>query len=104
VTKTQKSPLCANKTCIVTGTPIQNKLTELWSLVDFVFTDLYLRPNLLYQIAIGGYAKASPLQVSTAYKCAVVLRDLIRPFLLRRMKVDVNAQKQNVFSFFFLLD
>ena len=42
-------------------------------------------------IAIGGYANASPLQVSTAYKCVVVLRDLIMPYLLRRMKMDVNA-------------
>lgn len=32
------------------------------------------------------------LQVSTAYKCAVVLRDLISPYLLRRRKVDVEAE------------
>jgi DNA excision repair protein ERCC-6 len=31
-------------------------------------------------------------QVSTAYKCAVVLRDLIAPYLLRRRKADVEAQ------------
>ncbi|KAF2292704.1 hypothetical protein GH714_027177 [Hevea brasiliensis] len=43
-------------------------------------------------ISVGGYANASPLQVSTAYRCAVVLRDLIMPYLLRRMKVDVDAQ------------
>ncbi|KAL8142625.1 hypothetical protein V2J09_015657 [Rumex salicifolius] len=43
-------------------------------------------------IAVGGYANASPLQVSTAYRCAVVLRDLIMPYLLRRMKADVDAQ------------
>jgi hypothetical protein len=32
------------------------------------------------------------MQASTAYKCAVVLRDLIMPYLLRRMKADVEAQ------------
>ena len=32
------------------------------------------------------------MQVSTAYKCAVVLRDLIAPYLLRRRKSDVSAQ------------
>lgn len=32
------------------------------------------------------------LQVSTAYKCAVVLRDLISPYLLRRRKADVEAE------------
>jgi SNF2 family DNA or RNA helicase len=30
--------------------------------------------------------------VSTAYKCAVVLRDLISPYLLRRRKVDIQAE------------
>ena len=32
------------------------------------------------------------LQVSTAFKCAVVLRDLIAPYLLRRRKADVAQQ------------
>lgn len=40
-------------------------------------------------INIGGYANASNVQVQTAYKCACVLRDLISPYLLRRMKADV---------------
>ncbi len=33
-----------------------------------------------------------PVQVSTAFKCAVVLRDLIAPYLLRRRKADVAQQ------------
>lgn len=82
---------------IMTGAPIQNRLTELWSLFDFVFPGkLGVLPVFQAQfalpIAIGGYANATPLQVSTAYRCAVVLRDLIMPYLLRRMKSDVNAQ------------
>lgn len=39
---------------------------------------------------MGGYANASKLQVQISYKCAVVLRDLINPYLLRRMKDDVD--------------
>ncbi|XP_044493848.1 protein CHROMATIN REMODELING 8-like [Mangifera indica] len=82
---------------IVTGAPIQNKLSELWSLFDFVFPGkLGVLPvfeaEFAVPIAVGGYANASPLQVSTAYRCAVILRDLIMPYLLRRMKADVNAQ------------
>ena len=46
-------------------------------------------------ISVGGYANASPLHVSTIYKCAVVLRDLTMPYLLRGMKADVNAQISN---------
>ncbi|GLU03662.1 hypothetical protein SLE2022_208500 [Rubroshorea leprosula] len=82
---------------IMTGSPIQNKLTELWSLFDFVFPGkLGVLPvfeaEFSVPITVGGYANASPLQVSTAYRCAVVLRDLIMPYLLRRMKADVNVQ------------
>lgn len=81
---------------IMTGAPIQNRLTELWSLFDFVFPGkLGVLPVFQAQfslpIAIGGYSNATPLQVSTAYRCAVVLRDLIMPYLLRRMKSDVDA-------------
>ncbi|KAB5557582.1 hypothetical protein DKX38_008491 [Salix brachista] len=82
---------------IMTGAPIQNKLNELWSLFDFVFPGkLGVLPvfeaEFAVPISVGGYANASPLQVSTAYRCAVVLRDMIMPYLLRRMKMDVNAQ------------
>ncbi|KVH94289.1 Helicase, C-terminal [Cynara cardunculus var. scolymus] len=82
---------------IMTGAPIQNRLSELWSLFDFVFPGkLGVLPvfeaEFAVPISVGGYANASPLQVSTAYRCAVVLRDLILPYLLRRMKADVNAQ------------
>lgn len=36
--------------------------------------------------------RALCLQVSTAYMCAVVLKDMIAPYLLRRRKADVAAQ------------
>lgn len=82
---------------IMTGSPIQNKLSELWSLFDFVFPGkLGVLPvfeaEFAVPISVGGYANATPLQVSTAYRCAVVLCDLIIPYLLRRMKADVDAQ------------
>jgi Superfamily II DNA/RNA helicases, SNF2 family len=38
----------------------------------------------------GGYSNASPMQVQLAYRCALVLRDLINPFLLRRQKKDIK--------------
>uniref|UniRef100_A0A8C0FMU1 DNA excision repair protein ERCC-6 n=1 Tax=Bubo bubo TaxID=30461 RepID=A0A8C0FMU1_BUBBB len=80
---------------ILSGSPMQNNLKELWSLFDFVFPGkLGTLPVFMEQfsvpITMGGYANASPVQVKTAYKCACVLRDTIIPYLLRRMKADVK--------------
>jgi DNA excision repair protein ERCC-6 len=88
--------LTADLRVAVSGSPIQNSLVELWSLFDFavpgllgtldVFEREYAEP-----IKSGGYANANSFAVFRAYTAAVSLRDLIRPFLLRRVKSQVHA-------------
>ncbi|CAI4221252.1 unnamed protein product [Auanema sp. JU1783] len=80
---------------ILSGSPMQNSLKELWSLIEFIFPGRLgslkkFMETFSIPITQGGYANATPVQSLTAYKCALVLRDAINPYILRRMKKDVQ--------------
>ncbi|KAI0971780.1 SNF2 family N-terminal domain-containing protein [Xylaria arbuscula] len=88
--------LCTPNRVILSGTPIQNNLVELWSLFDFIYpmrlgTLVDFRKQIEIPIKIGGYANASHLQIMTAEKTAEALKENISPYLLQRLKVDVAA-------------
>lgn len=82
---------------MLTGTPIQNNLKELWSIFDFIYPgklgtlDSFMA-NIAHPIRVGGYATAKDFQVRVAYKCTVILRELIKPYLLRRTKDEVESK------------
>jgi len=82
---------------LMTGAPLQNRLCELWSLFDFIYpgrlgTLQSFEEEFSIPISLGGFANATPAQVHIAYRCASTLRDLIAPYLLRRLKRDVALQ------------
>src|SRR6476661_6099228 len=66
----------------LTGTPVENRLQELWSILEFLNPG-YLGPRNFFQrrfaIPIEKYGDRESLQT---------LRSLVRPFILRRLKTD----------------
>lgn len=73
----------ANGYFALTGTPIENGLTELWSIFDFILPG-YL---LSHRKFVDKYEK--PIIKNQDENALVQLKKQIKPFILRRMKKDV---------------
>jgi non-specific serine/threonine protein kinase len=67
----------------LTGTPVENKLGDLWSIFDF------LNPGLLGSAkAFTGFCKSLASREHNAY---APLRKLVGPYILRRLKTDKSV-------------
>jgi SNF2 family DNA or RNA helicase len=66
----------------LTGTPVENRLAELWSILDFV------NPGILASAHTFRARFAVPIERYAEEDAAARLRQATRPFLLRRTKAD----------------
>jgi superfamily II DNA or RNA helicase len=67
----------------LTGTPVENKLGDLWSIFDF------LNPGLLGSAKVfTGFCKSLASREHNAY---APLRKLVGPYILRRLKTDKSV-------------
>ena len=72
--------LKSRRRAVLTGTPIENRMADLWSIFDF------LNPGLLGSArAFGAYTKELSARGPGGYG---PLRTLVRPYILRRLKTD----------------
>ncbi len=68
----------------VTGTPVENRLGDLWSLMEFA------NPGLLGQPSSFKQRFATPIERRGDAEAATRLRSLTQPFVLRRLKTDTS--------------
>ncbi len=66
----------------LTGTPVENRLTELWAILDWT------TPGLLGPLDAFRTDVALPIERYQDEEVAETLRRVVRPFLLRRKKSD----------------
>ncbi|KAJ3333445.1 choline dehydrogenase 7 [Blyttiomyces sp. JEL0837] len=65
---------------LLTGTPLQNSLDELWSLLNFLEPDKF-NSEKAFQSEFGGLSSAGDVEK---------LQKLLKPLMLRRLKEDVE--------------
>jgi SNF2 family DNA or RNA helicase len=78
---------------LLTGTPLQNSLMELWSLMHFLMPNLFAShhefrewfSNPLTEMIEQGQMNSNDLLIKRLHK-------VLRPFILRRLKIDVEKQ------------
>jgi SNF2 family DNA or RNA helicase len=70
----------------LTGTPMENHLGELWSLMSFA------NPGYLGDKTAFARAWRTPIEKRGDAACATALRRRIKPFLLRRAKAEVATE------------
>ncbi|WP_053377263.1 DEAD/DEAH box helicase [Paenibacillus sp. FJAT-27812] len=70
----------------LTGTPMENRLTELWSIYDFI------NPGYLGNINEFRKEVVTPIEKTRDEKLIAGLQRWVKPFMLRRIKKDPSIQ------------
>lgn len=86
--------ISANHRLVLTGTPIQNNVLELWSLFDFLMpgflgTEKMFQEKFAKPIAASRNSKTSSKEQEAGVLALEALHKQVLPFMLRRLKEDV---------------
>merc|ERR1719229_1674715 len=80
---------------LLTGTPLQNKLPELWALLNFLLPSIFKAVDTFEQWFNAPFAITGEKVELNEEETILIIRRLhkvLRPFLLRRLKKDVESQ------------
>uniref|UniRef100_A0AAY4AI84 DNA excision repair protein ERCC-6-like n=1 Tax=Denticeps clupeoides TaxID=299321 RepID=A0AAY4AI84_9TELE len=102
-TKTAKSAhsIQAKHRLLLTGTPVQNNLREMWALFDFACQGSLLGTSKTFKteyenpITRAREKDATAGEKALGLKISENLMNLINPYFLRRTKAEVQIKKQN---------
>lgn len=86
---------CAPHRLLLTGTPLQNKLPELWALLNFLLPSIFKCCNTFEQWFNAPFATTGEKVELNEEETILIIRRLhkvLRPFLLRRLKKEVESQ------------
>jgi len=88
---------------LITGTPLQNNLDELWSLLHFLMPDIFDSVELFREwFDFGNDIAAGALERQQEDAIVSKLHMILRPFMLRRLKSDVEKKmpkKREIYLF-----
>jgi len=79
--------LQSNYRVALTGTPVENRLSDLWSIMDF------LNPGYLGSATKFRKKFALPIERYNDKEASIQLKNIIKPFILRRLKSDATIIK-----------
>ncbi|XP_034386499.1 transcription activator BRG1 isoform X4 [Cyclopterus lumpus] len=85
----------APRRVLLTGTPLQNKLPELWALLNFLLPTIFKSCITFEQWFNAPFAMTGEKVDLNEEETILIIRRLhkvLRPFLLRRLKKEVEAQ------------
>ena len=80
---------------LLTGTPLQNKLPELWALLNFLLPSIFKSVSTFEQWFNAPFATTGEKVELNEEETILIIRRLhkvLRPFLLRRLKKEVESQ------------
>ncbi|CAG9862723.1 unnamed protein product [Phyllotreta striolata] len=95
LTQTLNTHYMAPYRLLLTGTPLQNKLPELWALLNFLLPSIFKSCSTFEQWFNAPFATTGEKVELNEEETILIIRRLhkvLRPFLLRRLKKEVESQ------------